>query len=171
MWRWMVPTKNAPASIQTSGKKTTKIQTSYCLERVCTYPKWTPFTVTFIIQTRKPTYLLHQHVSPFKLTKVDLWVKPTGSFIQNTKNHWLWWFSKTVNVELSSSSSHKRSSTTQLLYHPATDQNKGAQLRRENGQFQQQEEVPLSALRTRPSGTRDCFGTKWGQVMVGCFFS
>ena len=37
---------------------------------------------------------------------------------------------------------HHAHNKTQLLYHPATDQNKGAQLGRENRQFQQQKEVP-----------------------------
>ena len=151
-------------------KITTKIQKSYYLERVCTYPKWTPFTVIHLLFKLKNqhtccTNMCHPSNSPRlimgKIQRI-LHPKTQKPLVMVAEKH-------RQRGAFSIILPQRSSLTTQLLYHPATDQNKGTQLRRENGQFQQQEEVPLAANPSRD--VRDCFGTKWGQETVGwCFF-
>lgn len=125
----------------------------------CTY---TPFTVTLIVQTLIP---VAPTCATFKLAKLDLWVKPTDPSFKTQKPLVL--VVSTPSTWKLSIILPQRSLTTQLLYHPATDQNKGAQLRRENGQFQQQEEVPLSASNPSRPGPAILGSHQWGQETVG----
>ena len=96
MWRWMVPTKNAPASIQPSEKKQPKYK------HPIIWREFAHIQSGHLSQLHLLFKLKNQHTCCTNMCNLQTcqgWFmgKTNGSFIQNTKTIGFGW--KTVNVE------------------------------------------------------------------------